>query len=179
MVRYPPLFRDVAELSDYIERIPIEARTDEQKIDDYEHAMRLLAGLTPDHKVSYLNQNSYEERLARAALARLVRDSMQGFVGELLALAIDPRTPSPIYGMYPTRKIRFESPARGKKAQWVRDLMIIDCILNDLHQFEDPPQPSRLKRAIATAAGRYGISFTRASEIWEQRGKLPRRRSDK
>ncbi len=86
------------------------ARTDDEKIADEWLCLRLLAGYAEDEQgrvvTSYLRHNSYEEREARAALARRLRDiGPLGSTLELLALAIDPRTPSNLPGMRPTRKI--------------------------------------------------------------------------
>jgi hypothetical protein len=179
----PPLRADDPDLADYIEKSPERPpRTDDEKIADEELAMHLLAGKVGDHRgrkiTSYLKHNSQDERLARSALARLVRESMRGLTGELLALALDPRTPSLTLGMRPTRKIRFEK--QGKADNWVRDLGVINCIVNDLCKLEHPPlRGSRLKRAVATAAAEHGIGVSRAYEIWERRGKPPRYRSGK
>ena len=55
-----------------------------------ELAERLLAGYTGGGKANYKLSNN-QEKQARAALARLVRDQMTGIAAEHLALAIDPQ----------------------------------------------------------------------------------------
>jgi hypothetical protein len=143
------------------------ARSDDEKIADEKLCMRLLAGFCEDEKgrvvTSYLKPNSYEEQQARAALARVVRDSMRGFVGELLALAIDPRTPSATPGMWPTRRIRFESPARGRASTWARDLLIVHFIREELRK----SPTGKEEAALAAASAHFGIRRSRAHAIWK------------
>src|SRR5258708_2280213 len=96
-----------------LDHIPEENR----KIADEELALQLLAGYSTNGRTRYLKHNSPEEKLARAALARIVRRKMSGGLslsGELLALAIDPATETKFVGMKPTRRVRFESLRRGK-----------------------------------------------------------------
>jgi hypothetical protein len=69
--------------------IPVSTDPDperERKIKDDALALKLLGG-TPDglEPTKYLKPNSRDERIARAALARRVRDLMGGYSGELLA----------------------------------------------------------------------------------------------
>ena len=73
-------------------------RPDDEKIAEEMLLLRLLAGFHDDEKgrpiVSYLRRNSPEERAARGVLARQLRDGTLGAIArELLALAIDPKTP--------------------------------------------------------------------------------------
>src|SRR5437660_619071 len=101
--------------------------------------LRLLAGFADDERgrpiTSYLKHNSSEERRARALLAAQIRAGrLGGFAKELLALAIDPRTPSTHLGMKPTRTVQFVSPARGKGSTWARDLLVIDFIRAQLRE---------------------------------------------
>jgi hypothetical protein len=114
----------------------------------------------------YLKHNSPEEREARAALARRVRDSMSGFSGELLALAIDPLTPSSIPGMKPTRRVRFESPARGKSSTWARDSLVVDFIRR--RRFDGWKQEA----AIAAAMKQFGMKRSAVQAAWAQHQKL-------
>src|SRR4051812_20727744 len=82
----------------------VATRTDDRAMADEAQSIRLLAGYDVDTgRTSFLKRNGPDERKAREALARLVREKMSGFSGELLALAIDPRTPSPWPDMKPTR----------------------------------------------------------------------------
>jgi hypothetical protein len=92
--------------------------------------MRLLAGYTDETagKVTDYKLSREEEKAARAALARSVRSGIRGFPQELLALAIDPDTPSSWPGMRPTRKVKFENVGRGPPSTWARDLMIVEFI---------------------------------------------------
>src|SRR4051794_9857143 len=102
----------------YLEDKPSVQSSDEDKMAaeyiamaDEELVMQLLAGWDGSAgEAVYFKKNSNGEARAREALARIIRAKLQGFSGELLALAIDPRTPSSIPGMKPTRKIQFENP---------------------------------------------------------------------
>src|SRR5665213_1622650 len=99
--------------------------------------MQLLAGRevrAGKVNIRYLPRNGPEERRARSALAREVRRHMKGFSGELLALAIDPRTPTAIPGMRPTRKILFIGAAQGKESKWARDLRVVHFIRGELRK---------------------------------------------
>jgi hypothetical protein len=157
-------------------------RSDDEKIADELLALRLLAGYAVDDHgqefTDYPTQNSPEEQQARAALARLVRDAMPGMAGELLALAIDPRTPSPSWAsafgeeearrrMPPTRKIQFESPARGKSNNWARDLAVVHFIKEHMRQQrrEHPDQKPKLGAAYQAASERYDLSPNQAQTI--------------
>jgi hypothetical protein len=164
-------------------------RSDAEKIADELLALRLLAGYAIDEKgqefTAYLDQNSAEEQQACAALARLVRDAMPGFVGELLALAIDPRTPSPSWvsafgeeearrRMRPTRRIRFESPARGRPDNWARNLAVAHFITEHMEQQqrERPDWKPKLESAYEDASKRYGFTPNQAQTIWREYRKL-------
>jgi hypothetical protein len=86
---------------------------------------------------------------------------MPGFSGELLALAIDPYTPSRFSGMKPTRRIRFESPARGKPSTWVRDRMVIGFVRQQL------ASAPKLEAAINAVSARFKISRRTVQDIWK------------
>lgn len=66
-----------------------------------------------------------DEKAARAALARRIRDQMPvSLTRELLALAIDPDTKSVLPNVVPTRKVKFENPSSGHPPTWRRDAEI-------------------------------------------------------
>jgi hypothetical protein len=141
-------------------------------VEDETLALRLLAGFARDGRgqatTQYLKSNSRDERLACAALARIVRDHVPGFPGELLALALDPHTASRIPGMKATRRVRFESPARGKPSTWARDLLVIDCIRTELFR----SKTGKLEAAIKAAMDHFTISRATAQSIWRRYEKL-------
>ena len=97
-------------------------------------SLQLLAGLVRSREAiatEFPKHNSAQEKKCRAALARIVRSRVQDFwIGEFLALAIDPDTPSRIPGVKPPRRIRFQSPARGLPSTAMRDLWIAALIRN-------------------------------------------------
>jgi hypothetical protein len=140
----------------------------DRKIADEVLSLRLLAGRHRDGNgrpvTRYLKHNSREEREARAALARCVRDHMRSFTGELLALAIDPHTSSRYIGMTATRRVRFESPARGKPAEWQRNLIIAEFIRKQLSRYS-----GNVEAANAAAMTEFGISRSTAQTIWKWR----------
>lgn len=114
--------RDVIDL--YADKMAREA----EEIADYETMLGLLSGYRVSNgrqlPAKYPQKGSWEERRARSALARYVNRMMPGFVGHLLALAIDPdMQPNP--GTKRTRSIKFESPRRGKNIEWARHLDIV------------------------------------------------------
>jgi hypothetical protein len=127
-------------------------------------AMRLLAGFDESHPeaVSYLAINSPEEKQARAALARIVRREMRGFVGELLALAIDPDTPTKSATLRPCRRIRFESPARGKPVTWARDLLIVGTIKELLCE------RGNIEATLYEVENKYGLQRSQIYAIWRK-----------
>jgi hypothetical protein len=127
-------------------------RSDAEKIADEELSLQLLAGFRMGENgkpiTGFLKHNSSQESKARAALARLVRDHMPGNSGELLALAIDPRTPSKDRMMKPTRRVRFESPARGRSSTWARALFVVDHIRQRTSMFNtEDKEDAALKSA--------------------------------
>jgi hypothetical protein len=169
--------------ADYLEPAQQPQRTDEQKIADELLSLRLLAGYHIDkygrEQTDYLKRDSNEEKQASAALARCVRDSMKGLVGELLALAIDPYTASASPTMKPTRRVRFDSPARGKPSTWARDLAIVYFIKRRLHKKrkgadweKQNPDWKSDEPAIAEASDYYGLERSRIWQIWTRRKQL-------
>ena len=146
-----------------------------RKIEDETLALKLLAGFDEDEhgrpRTRYLGKNSREERIACGALARLVRDKMGGFSGELLALALDPYTPSKTPGMKPTRQIQFESPSRGQPSTWARDLLVVNLIRTELFH------SNKLEAAIQAAMQRFEIKRATAQAIWSRYEKLVERKS--
>jgi hypothetical protein len=158
-----------------LDHIPEENR----KIADAALAMQLLAGYPPDGPlaigpvaIKYPAKNSAEERRGREALARIVRDQMRGFVGELLALSIDPRTPSAIPGMTPTRRTQFETP--GRPSQWARDLMIVDFIRRERFHFTG--RRWKQEAAVQGAADKFNVSRSAVQAAWTRYEKLVGRR---
>ena len=149
-------------------------RTDEEKMADGALSIRLLAGFDVDtEQTSFLKHNSHEEHLARRALARIVREKIKGFVGELLALAIDPRTPSPWNTpagpmMKPTRRIRFESPGRGKSSTLMRDKRIVDFIRKQRRNSAD----GKLEPCLKAAEEHFKLRRSRVHAIWNAHEKM-------
>jgi hypothetical protein len=141
----------------------------ERKMADEALALHLLAGFqdgTP--AIQYPKPNSSDEQIARAALARIVRDHVPGFSGELLALAIDPHTPSKTPGMVPTRRIRFESPARGQPSTWARDLLVIGAIRDALFHSSSGKEDAACK----VAEDQFGLSPPAVKKIWRRYKRL-------
>jgi hypothetical protein len=136
----------------------------EEAMADEALSIRLLAGFDVDSgRTSFLKQNGPEERQAREALARLVRDKMKGFSGELLALAIDPRTLSPWQDMKPTRRIRFESPGRGKSSTLMRDKRVVDFIRSERRRSND----GKLEPCLSAAEEHFKLCRSRVHAIWK------------
>jgi hypothetical protein len=120
----------------------------------------------------YPTHNSKEEKKARAALARVVRDHIPGFSGEILALAIDPDTPSRFVGMKPLRTVRFESVARGRASTWRRDLHIAHFIRAEIGHTvirgkDGVPKP-KIEAALHAAMQEFGVSRATAQAIWKR-----------
>jgi hypothetical protein len=132
------------------------------QIADHELALELLAGLQSDGGVDYPESESDREMVLRAALAREVRREMPGFVGELLALAIDPslapRTPT----TRRTRHLVFEKPTQGgKDSVWARDLLIIEHLKRLLR--------GKVKKTAAykLASEHFGCSERSIRDVWD------------
>jgi hypothetical protein len=128
--------------------------------------MRLLAGLDDNdpNKPKFLDPDSPDEKRARAALAKQLREGrLGGFARELLALAIDPWTKTAWEGMRPTLKITFASATPGPRATWARDLLIVYFIREQLRD-KGGPEDAALK--AAETKFRLGKSQTHA--IWKR-----------
>lgn len=145
------------------------ARSDDDKAADTILAIRLLASYDVNTTRAKVSRGGQQEKRERAALARLVRDSMKGFPGELLALAIDPQTPSNIPGMYPTCKISFNNRSTGKWSTWARDLAVLDCIR--AFRWASPRRP-KLEAAYAEACAQFNIKPKTAQAIWLRHQKM-------
>jgi hypothetical protein len=142
-----------------------------RKMADEEVVVGFFAGDGTDAP-RYPAHNSKEEKTARAALARIVRDHMPGFSGEILALAIDPVTPSRFIGMKPLRTIRFESVARGKTSTWRRDLRVAHFIRTEIGHTakrgkDGVPRP-KIEAALQAAVEEFGVSRATAQAIWKR-----------
>ena len=140
----------------------------ERKIADEELSIELLAGMTtgPDRQAvtCYPEKNGRRECEGRKALARIIRDHVPGFAGELLALAIDPSTPSKVPGMTPTRHIQFESRAQGKQSQWARDMLVVHTIRHALFHSTSGKEDA----ACAEAEKAFGLSAAAVKKIWRR-----------
>jgi hypothetical protein len=165
----PPIGRPLEEVArdrDLLRVATDRSADDDRKMADEELSLQLLAGrhfgANGQPITRYLKPNSPEERLARAALARIVREYMGGFSGELLALAIDPITPSKWPGTKPTRHVRFESPARGKPSAWARDLLVVGHIRRELFRSTTGKEDAALK----SAEDAFGLTPAATAKIW-------------
>jgi hypothetical protein len=139
---------------------------------DYETMLQLLCGYRVKNgrqlPAKYPTKNSSEERRAKAALAQYVNRKIPGFVGHLLALAIDPQM-QPHPGMKRTRSIKFESPSRGKNIEWARHLKIVSDIQQGLIKQGAKLKPGQrliLTRELDRAGDRYNITREAAHKIW-------------
>lgn len=149
----------------------VAARSNDQAMADEALSIRLLAGYDVDTgRTSFLKRNGPEERKAREALARLVREKMSGFSGELLALAIDPRTPSTWPDMKPTRRVQFVSPGRGKSSTLMRDKLVVDFIRRLRARETQPNIP--MDSYIQAAQTEFGLGRSRVNAIWSAHEKL-------
>jgi hypothetical protein len=153
----------------------VAARANDQAMADEALSIRLLAGYDVDSgRTSFLKHNGPEERNARAALARLVRDRMGGFSGELLALAIDSRSPSIWPDMKPTRRIEFKSPGRGKNSTLMRDKLVVDFIRRLRFRSKEPHDQKFYIMSAVAEFERRGIKIgkSRVHAIWSAYEKM-------
>jgi hypothetical protein len=155
------------------------ADDDDAKIAEELLIMRLLAGFddTNPRIPNFIEANSPDERRAREALARQVREGrLGGFVKEFLALAIDPWTESTHLGMRPLRKVEFKSATPGPAPTWARDLLIID-FMRRFRRETPAGKPLNLEAAIKAAEDHFGISRSQAHAIWQRHEQLIDRQS--
>jgi hypothetical protein len=139
-----------------------DAKWPADRMADHELALELLAGLQRDGEVAYPASGSDREMALRAALAREVRREMRGFVGELLALAIDPALVPQTPTTRRTKHVVFRNPARGGKASvWARDLLIIEH-LKRLLRDED-----KKTAAYKLTAEHFGCSERSIRDVWD------------
>jgi hypothetical protein len=87
---------------------------------------------------------------------------MKGMTGELLALAIDPDTPSTWATMKPAAKIRFEKPGRGHRSTVLIEGRIVHFMRE---QMKADPAP-KLDMYVKAAETKFGLSRSRIHEIW-------------
>ena len=130
--------------------------------------MRFLAGFDEDENrvpiTRYLERNSPEERQARTILARQLRENTLGsLVRDILALALDPETPS-LHGIPPVWRIEFTSSARRNKSTWARDWLIVDFIRH--WRRKNPDESEEATKGAAEDAFRLGRS--QIAEIWQR-----------
>jgi hypothetical protein len=142
-------------------------------VEDEKLLLRLLAGLHEDETgravISYLKHNSLEERNARAVLARQIREgTLGGIARELLALAIDPQTPSPIPNMRPIWEIQLKSKARRHKPTWARDRLVVYFIKQWMRKNASRDGSTKEEAARAAAEQHFKLERSRIAEIWQQ-----------
>jgi hypothetical protein len=145
------------------DRPNIEAEQEELQL------LRLLAGFDDNNPVEplFLSSDSPDEKLARIALAKQLRDGrLGGFAKELLALAIDPWTKSQWPGMRPTRKIKFTSATPGPPSTWARDLIVVHFIREQLRDRGGPEDA-----ALKAAETKFALGKSQTHAIW-QRAKM-------
>jgi hypothetical protein len=110
-----------------------EPKDERAAIGEEKLILRLLAGFDENKSGAaatfYPERDSDAERESRAALARQIRaGNLAGMSRELLALAIDPDTPSVIPGTHAIRRLKFEDGQGGAKDTWARDRIIVQFI---------------------------------------------------
>ncbi|PJG56633.1 hypothetical protein CVM73_03535 [Bradyrhizobium forestalis] len=143
-------------------------RSDAEKMADESAAIRLLSGYDVDlgRNVDSPSHFSADENEMRAALARTIRDQMKGISAELLALAIDPFTPSPWPTMRPTAKVYFMR--QGRPSSLILERQVVDYI-RQLRARSEKPQGQKfyIQSAIAEFKKR-GVTLgkSRVHAIW-------------
>jgi hypothetical protein len=138
-------------------------RTDDEKMTDEVASIRLLAAydVETSKNVPSPKHFSKEEKELRAALARSIRDQMNGYAGELLALAIDPFTKSSWPHMRPTTKVKFMRQGRPST------LMIEKRVVDFIRKLRFNSEQERDQKFYITAAmDRFGLEYSRVHAIW-------------
>src|SRR5207244_2826839 len=102
-----------------------------------------------------------------------IRDQMKGHSGELLALSIDPFTPSEWAGMRPARTIKFENP--GRQSTVFLDQEVVQFIYKMRIRETKPNVP--LKSYVMAAVQEFGLSRSRVYEIWNEHETFLERKS--
>jgi hypothetical protein len=128
--------------------------------------MRLLAGFDDENPAAaiFLDSDSPDEKLARAALAKQLREGrLGGFAKELLALAIDPWTESTWPGMKPTRKIKFTNATPGPSTTWARDLLIVHFIRQQLRK-----NGGKDDAALKAAETKFRLGKSQTHAVWQR-----------
>ena len=150
------------------------ARSIAKKITDEMLVLRLLAGFHEDEQgrpvTSYPEEDSEEEKRARAVLARQIRRGTMGFMTkELLAVAINPAKPSRFVGQ--TRRIEFGGLQQGRGSNWARNRVIIQFITLDLWRQRrvNPKGKVKLNAAVHAAIKEFGLSRSQLLDIWKHR----------
>jgi len=140
-------------------------RSDEQKKADEAASIRLLSGYDVDKSDNFTFPDHFsdEEKELRAALARTVRDQMKGHSGELLALAIDPFTPSKLPNMRPTRKVKFFW--QGQQSTLFLEQQIIAFIRKKRSRETKRDVP--IDSYVKDAEEEFGLRRSRIFEIWK------------
>jgi hypothetical protein len=143
--------------------VPAQSRPDDEKMADEALSIRLLAGFDVDksENVAFPKNFGAEERKLRAALARTIREQMRGPSAELLALAIDPFTPSTWPHMRPTRKIRFVNPGQQSKLMIEKQVVDFICRL----RFNSTQERDQ-KFYITAAMDKFDLKYSRVHAIW-------------
>lgn len=140
-------------------------RSDEEKIADEAASIRLLAGYDVDASTNATAPKHFsaEEKQLRAALARTIRDQMTGYSAELLALAIDPFTPSTWPDMRPTAKVKFFRQGRPSS------LMLEKQIVHYIRRLRfNSKKPRDQKFFITAAMDKFKLEYSRVHAIWSE-----------
>jgi hypothetical protein len=137
--------------------------TDREKIADETLAIKLLGGFDVDTGQN-IELKSDDKKKARQALARLIRDKLHGFAGELLALAIDPTTPTTWPGgpdnMRPTCSIKFVN-LPGGGSSLLREKYVVDFIRRRIDS------QVKFDSIAAEAEKHFGLKRSRIHKIWK------------
>ncbi|KRR22642.1 hypothetical protein CQ14_31020 [Bradyrhizobium lablabi] len=140
-------------------------RSDQEKMADEIASIRLLSGYDVDLETNapFATHFSAEERELRAALARTIRDQMNGFSAELLALAIDPFTPSAWPDMRPARKVKFL--AQGLQSTLFIEKQVIGFIRRMRASEKKPNVP--IDAYVKAAEKKFKLKRSRIFAIWK------------